>query len=171
MRFFIFSVLLSFFLAVNSFSAEERVNSIPVVIEAQKLNYNDKKKVAVYIGNVIAQHGQTILKGDKLTIYFTPDGKEIRKIVVEGNVYLKDPRGEGWCQQLIYYPFQEKVVLIGNAKLKQGKNLIVGDKIIAYKDGRVEVIGVKERVKTIIYSEGKVAASAGFKSPKSRKNK
>ncbi|WP_456456114.1 lipopolysaccharide transport periplasmic protein LptA [Thermovibrio sp.] len=171
MRLIISIILFFCLLTVNSFSSEEKVNSLPVVIEAQKLNYNDKKKIAVYIGNVIAQHGQTILKGDKLTIYFTPDGKEIKKIVVEGNVYLKDPRGEGWCQQLIYYPFQEKVVLIGNAKLKQGKNLIVGDRIIAYKDGRVEVIGIKERVKTIIYTEGKVAAGEGLKPPKGRENK
>ena len=125
--------------------------SVPIVIEAQKLTYDDRQKVAVYIGSVIAQHGQTILKGDKLVVYFDKTGRQIKKIVVEGNVYIKDPRGEGWCQKLIYYPAQEKVVLIGDAKLKQGKNIVVGDQIIAYKDGRVEVIGQKKRVKTIIY--------------------
>lgn len=133
--------------------AQQNGKELPVVIEAQKLTYDDNKKVAVYVGNVIAQHGKTLLKGDKLIIYFTKTGKEIKKIVVIGNVYIKDERGEGWCQQLIYYPAQEKVVLIGNAKLKQGKNVLIGDKIIAYRSGRVEVIGSKTRVKTVIFPE------------------
>ena len=131
--------------------ASEKV--VPVVIEAQKLTYSDKKKIAYYIGNVIAQHGNTVIKGDKLTIYFDPTGKHIRKIIVEGNVYIKDPRGEGWCEKLFYYPAQEKVVLIGNAKLRQKDNVIIGDKIIAYKDGEVKVEGVEQRVKTVIYPE------------------
>ncbi len=130
------------------------VGNVPIVVEAQKLTYNDKKKVATYIGSVIAQHGKTVITGDRLTIYFDPTGKHIRKIVVEGNVHVKDPRGEGWCKKLIYYPFEEKVVLLGDAKLKQGDNVIIGDRIVAYKDGRVEVEGVKQRVKTVIYPEG-----------------
>ena len=128
--------------------------NLPVVVEAQKLTYNDKEKVATYIGDVVTQHGSTVITGDKLTIFFDPTGKHIRKIIVEGNVHIKDPRGEGWCEKLIYYPFEEKVVLIGNARLKQNDNLIIGDKIVAYRDGRVDVEGVKQRVKTVIYPQG-----------------
>ncbi|WP_457678594.1 lipopolysaccharide transport periplasmic protein LptA [Thermovibrio sp.] len=153
-------VFLFIFLTVNSYGKSvERVNGLPVVIEAQKLTYNNKEKVAVYVGNVIAQRGKTILTGDKLIVYFTPDGKNIRKIVVIGSVHIKDARGEGWCDKLIYYPAQEKVVLIGNAKLKQGNNILIGDEIIAYRSGEVEVIGKGERVKTVIFPEGKVGAT------------
>jgi lipopolysaccharide export system protein LptA len=134
-----------------SVPAWSEVKNLPIVIESQKLTYNDAKKVAVYLGNVIAQHGQTILKGDKLTIFFDKTGREIKKVIVEGNVSIKDPRGKGWCRKLIYYPYQEKVVLIGDAKLVQGKNILMGDRIIAYKSGKVEVIGQKKRVKTVIF--------------------
>ncbi len=126
---------------------------VPIVVEAQKLVYNDKKKMAIYIGSVVAQHGTTIITGDKLIIYFDPTGKHIRKIVVKGNVHIKDPRGEGWCEELFYYPIEEKLVLIGNAKLKQKDNVIIGDKIVAYKSGKVEVEGIKQKVKTVIYPE------------------
>lgn len=143
-------VLVTFvFVSSYSFAA----SNIPVVVEAQKLTYSDKEKVATYVGNVIAQHGETVITGDELTIFFDPTGKHIKKILVEGNVHIKDPRGEGWCKKLIYYPFEEKVVLIGDAKLKQKDNLIIGDRIVAYRDGRVNVEGVKQRVKTVIYPE------------------
>ncbi|RUM41962.1 MAG: lipopolysaccharide transport periplasmic protein LptA [Desulfurobacterium sp.] len=155
MRFmkFLFIFLLLFSLPVSGETIEK--NSVPVVVESQKLAYNQQKHMAVYIGNVIAQRGKTIMKGDKLIIYFDPTDKYIEKIEVIGHVYMKDPRGEGWCDKLCYYPAEEKVVLIGNAKLKQEKNLVIGDKVIAYKDGRVTVEGIKQRVKTVIYPEGK----------------
>ncbi|MEO2066370.1 MAG: lipopolysaccharide transport periplasmic protein LptA [Desulfurobacteriaceae bacterium] len=148
-------VLLLVFTCFNPSFAQRGKPKLPVVIEAQKLTYNDVQKRAVYVGNVVAQHGKTILNGDKLIIYFTKDGKEIKKIVVIGNVHIKSERGEGWCDQLIYYPAQEKAVLIGNAKLKQGKNILVGDRIVAYRSGRVEVVGQKRRVKTVIFPEEK----------------
>ncbi len=155
MRFmkFLFIFLLLFSLPVSGETIEK--NSVPVVVESQKLAYNQQKHMAVYIGNVIAQRGKTIMKGDKLIIYFDPTDKYIEKIEVIGHVYIRDPRGEGWCDKLFYYPAEEKVVLIGNAKLKQEKNLVIGDKVIAYKDGRVTVEGIKQRVKTVIYPEEK----------------
>ncbi|GAB6077005.1 lipopolysaccharide transport periplasmic protein LptA [Desulfurobacterium crinifex] len=155
MRFmkFLLIFLLLFSLPVSGETIEKK--SVPVVVESQKLAYNQQKHMAVYIGNVIAQRGKIIMKGDKLIIYFDPTDKYIEKIEVIGHVYIRDPRGEGWCDKLFYYPAEEKVVLIGNAKLKQEKNLVIGDKVIAYKDGRVTVEGIKQRVKTVIYPEEK----------------
>jgi len=155
MRFmkFLLIFLLLFSLPVSG--ETKKKNSVPIVVESQKLAYNQQKHMAVYIGNVIAQRGKTIMKGDKLIIYFDPSDKYIEKIEVIGHVYLKDPRGEGYCDKLYYYPAEEKVVLIGNARLKQEKNLVIGDKVIAYKDGRVTVEGIKQKVKTVIYPEEK----------------
>jgi lipopolysaccharide export system protein LptA len=147
----IFMLTLSF----PVFAKTMEKDSIPVVVESQKLVYDQRKHTAIYIGNVIAQRGKTIMKGDRLIIYFDPADRYIEKIEVIGHVYIKDQRGEGWCNKLFYYPAEEKVVLIGNAKLKQEKNLVIGDKVIAYKDGRVTVEGIKQRIKTVIYPEGK----------------
>ena len=124
---------------------------LPVVVESRKLSYDDKRKIATYIGNVVAQNGTTVMKGDKMFVYFDATGKYVTKIEITGNVYIKDPRGEGWCSKLTYYPAEDKVILRGNARLKQKKNIIVGDKIVAYKDGRVKVEGIEHRVKTVIY--------------------
>ena len=150
---FLLIFLLLFSLPVSG--GTKKKSSVPVVVESQKLAYNQQKHMAVYIGNVIAQRGKTIMKGDKLIIYFDPADRYIEKIEVIGHVYMKDPRGEGWCNKLYYYPAEEKVVLIGNAKLKQEKNLVIGDRVIAYKDGRVTVEGIKQKVKTVIYPEEK----------------
>jgi len=155
MRFMKFLLIFMLTLSFPVFAKTMEKDSIPVVVESQKLVYDQRKHTAIYIGNVIAQRGKTIMKGDRLIIYFDPADRYIEKIEVIGHVYIKDQRGEGWCNKLFYYPAEEKVVLIGNAKLKQEKNLVIGDKVIAYKDGRVTVEGIKQRIKTVIYPEGK----------------
>ena len=148
-------VLIAVLLLIPCVAFSKTGNSVPFVVEAQKLTYNDKQKVAYYVGSVIAQHGNTIITGDRLTIYFDPSGRHIRKIVVEGNVHIKDSRGEGWCKKLVYYPVEEKVILIGNARLKRQNNVVVGDRIVAYKSGEVNVEGIKQKVKTVIYPQEK----------------
>ncbi|ADY73804.1 lipopolysaccharide transport periplasmic protein LptA [Desulfurobacterium thermolithotrophum DSM 11699] len=164
--------LLIFFMSISlsALGETKEKTSTPIVIESQKLIYIQKKHMATYIGNVIAQREKTIMKGDKLIVYFDPTDRYIEKIEVIGHVYIKDPRGEGWCNKLYYYPVQEKAVLIGNAKLKQKENLVVGDEIIAYKDGRVTVEGIKQRVKTVIFPEekNKNLIKGGKESEKSR---
>jgi len=155
MRFMKLLLIFMLLFSLPAFGETKKKNHVPVVVESQRLTYNQQKHMAVYIGNVIAQRGETIMKGDKLIIYFDPTDRYIEKIEVIGHVYIKDPRGEGWCGKLYYYPAEEKVVLIRNARLKQEKNLVIGDKVIAYKDGRVVVEGLKQRVKTVIYPEEK----------------
>jgi len=143
--------VLAVLMLLTVFAVSAYSQQLPVVIESQKLTYDNRQKIAHYVGSVVAQHDKTVITGDRLDVYFDRSGKHIEKIVVRGNVHIKDPRGEGWCDKLVYYPFEEKAVLIGNAKLKQKKNLIIGDRIVAYRDGRVSVEGIKERVKSVIY--------------------
>ena len=143
---------------------------IPIVVESQKLTYDDKKKIAIYTGSVIAQRGKTVMKGDKMVVYFDKSGKYVEKIEAVRNVEITDPQGKGWCDRLFYYPAQEKVILVGNAKLVQGKNVVVGDKIIAYNDGRVWVEGVEKKVKTVFYPEESNATGKGIKLPSSGGN-
>ncbi len=166
---FVWFILLLFPLYAVASQSSFQAN-LPLVIEARKLTYNDQKKIATYIGHVIAQKGKTVMTGDKLFVFFDKTGKYIEKIEVVGNVHIVDPRGEGWCNTLYYYPAQEKAVLIGNAKLKQGKNVIVGDRIVAYRSGKVTVEGIKQRVKTVIYPGEKSEQIVRPKRSKSRKD-
>lgn len=138
---------------LSAFGKVQKLKSVPIVVESQKLIYSKQKHTAVYIGDVVAQHGETIMNGDRLIVYFDSTDKYVEKIEVIGHVYLKDPRGEGWCDVLYYYPLEEKAVLVGNARLKQNKNVVIGDRITAYRNGQVSVEGIKQRVKTVIYPQ------------------
>jgi lipopolysaccharide export system protein LptA len=144
--------LFSLFCFSLSFAAE---TNQPIVIESQKLNYNKREHKATYIGSVIAQKGDMVIKGDKLIVYFDSTDKFVEKVEVVGNVRMLKKDGEGTCKKLEYYPSEEKVILIGDAKLKKDNNTVMGDRIVAYKDGTVNVEGIKQKVKTVIFTTEK----------------
>ncbi len=150
MRYFVVLLLLCF---SASFGAE--LKNQPIVIESQKLIYNKKEHKATYVGSVIAQKGDIVLKGDKLIVYFDKTGKVVEKVEVIGNVKMFKEKGEGTCNKLEYYPSEDRIVLIGDAKLKKEKNVVMGDRIVAFKDGTVNVEGVKQKVKTVIFTSEK----------------
>ncbi len=134
---------------VPAFGAERKS---PIVIESQKLAYDKANFTATYIGSVIAQRGSTIMKADKLIIHFDKTSRYVEEMEFINNVSMIDPRGKGWCDKLFYYPAEGKAVLEGNARLTRGLNSIIGDRIVAYKNGKVDVEGIKQKVKTVIYA-------------------
>ncbi len=135
----------------TTFAEQIKTGKLPIIVEARQLTYDKNKHKAIYIGNVIVQKGNITITGDKLILYFDKTGKLVEKTVMTGNVKFKGPQGEGTCKELEYFPGQEKIILIGDAKLKQKKNIIIGDRIIAFKNGNVTVEGIKQKVKTIIF--------------------
>jgi len=139
------SVLIIFFLSF----AEKKF--IPVLIEADKLVFNKKENIARYIGNVIIKRGEITIKSKELNV-FLGQKNQIKKIIAKGGITFEKKDIRGKADEAILEG--DKLVLKGNAKIKQKKNIIEGD-IIIYdiKNGSVEVKGTKGRVRTVIFPE------------------
>ncbi len=139
------TVLIIFFLSF----AEKKF--IPVLIEADKLVFNKKENIARYIGNVIIKRGEITIKSKELNV-FLGQKNQIKKIIAKGGITFEKKDIRGKADEAILEG--DKLVLKGNAKIKQKKNIIEGD-IIIYdiKNGSVEVKGTKGRVRTVIFPE------------------
>jgi len=124
---------------------------IPVLIEADKLVFNKKENIARYIGNVIIKRGEITIKSKELNV-FLGQKNQIKKIIAKGGITFEKKDIRGKADEAILEG--DKLVLKGNAKIKQKKNIIEGD-IIIYdiKNGSVEVKGTKGRVRTVIFPE------------------
>jgi len=103
----------------------------PVHINADKVSIDEKTGISNYSGNVIIEQGSMKLTGDKVTV-FQPDGK-LDKIVVLGNPaqfkQLSDKNNQeirATAKILQYHTINEKLILKGNASLKQGQNSFSG---------------------------------------------
>ncbi len=151
--------IVSIFLLTISliFVSFAKSSNIPTMIEADELIYSQKENKAIYKGNVVVKRGDLTIYANRMDVYFNKEG-DIEKIVATGNVRIyKAPNREGRGEKAIYVKATDTLTLIGNAYLKQGKNIVEGEKVVYYISKEItEVKGAKKkRVKTIIFETQK----------------
>lgn len=109
----------------------------PVHLSADKAELNNTTGVSVYTGDVVLTQGTMVIHGDKMTVY-TDDQHQLKKSVVVGQpaTYEQVPEGKkekvhARAPRMEYYASApERVVLLGGAKLWQGKNTFTGEHIV-----------------------------------------
>ncbi|WP_029521924.1 lipopolysaccharide transport periplasmic protein LptA [Persephonella sp. KM09-Lau-8] len=145
--------LLAFFILVGTTYAEttEGKKQIPIVIEADTLNYSKKDNLLIYKGNVIVKKEDFILHSDTLKILLDQKG-DISRIIAIGHVHFKKGNRTGKSDKAEYFKDKNYIILTGNAQLQQNNNIIEGEKIVYYLDTeKAEVVGQKKRVRTIFF--------------------
>jgi len=106
-----------------------------IEIESNSAYLDDTKNLSVYTGNVVVVQGSMRITGDKMTIYYTTEN-ELDKIIMEGkpatfrqlpdnsNIY-----DEAEALTMEYYESRNLIVLIANARVKQGDRRLVADHV------------------------------------------
>lgn len=118
----------------------------PITIEADHMTSLEKDNNVLFTGNVDASQGDVRIRADKMTVFYTPKKKgkkqEVKRLKCVGNVEITKGEWLGTGQNMNYLAKARKVILSGDAKAWQDKNLVSGDTIIYYLDeGRSEVVG------------------------------
>ena len=105
----------------------------PIEIEADQLDIYDKKKLAIFKGNVVANQGDTVLNTATLTIHYSGGGvgtaQSITRLEAIGGVKLtqKDQKATGSTAYVDMV--KEVITLNGNVVLTQGANVLRGSKL------------------------------------------
>ena len=153
--------------------------NMPIVITAEQLDSDNKAKYAEFIGNVKATQADFVITSDKLRIYYkgellnsekeSSDEELLKKIVATGNVKVTSEEFIAKAEKLEYDTASMTIVLIGeNSTVINGKNSIIGSKIILYqKDGRIKVLGDKnKRIKAEFFTKNKTSDDFRLGKPK-----
>lgn len=120
--------------SIGAFSGFKSGNKSPIQIEADRLEVIDKKAMAVFQGNVKVVQGASVLKADKLKVFYlkgdkgkkTAQGNSIKKLEVSGTVYIRSEDNEATSDRGSFNMITEDVELAGNVVLTQGKNIMTG---------------------------------------------
>ncbi len=126
----------------------------PVDITADKLDFDQKKRVAVFAGNVVARQAETSLEADTLKVIFADPDQTLQEIIATGKEVLVKLQGKkARCRKMHYYAGARKIILTGNPSIDDGKNVISGEVITFFIDEERSVVnsGQKKRVKTTIF--------------------
>jgi lipopolysaccharide export system protein LptA len=159
-----------FVLAIGTGSEQSRALSSdkdqPIELEADGVELDEGRGVSVYRGNVVLNQGTMRLNADRLTVTHT--GTRPTKIVAEGRPVrfrqLPDDSKEfvyGRAQRAEYSVDSEELVLIGDARLEQGKDSFQSDRIVYNR--------IKSRIKAGAAAEGKERVKITITPPSQRK--
>lgn len=170
--FFVFVVVLTVF-PVHSSKAQlfgkktGKSEFKPIVIKSHTLEWDNAKETVTFSGEVNAEMEDFVVDCPKMQIIYksTSDQKssdsveaKIEKIVASGGVKItRSEGGTATAERAIFYQMDEKLVLEGNPSVKQGRDLLEGDRITIFlKENRSLVEGSKEKkVKAIIFPRSK----------------
>ncbi len=164
MRAIIIAVLLSFVTVADSLAG-------PVQVEADRMESRTSDNMVRFAGNVEARQDGLTIRAAEMEIFYhkaaaapaKDKAMAVERIVARGNVRLLR---QGWIatgRSLDYSPGADTALLTGDARVRQGNNLVSGERIVLHiKEGRsvVERGGKGQRVKAWFYPDPKTAGSS-----------
>ena len=134
----------------------------PIELAADSVDFNEAKGLSIYKGDVDLRQGSIRLRGDLVTVY--QDGLDPKKVVAEGRPVKFEQRtdkglAKGEALRVEYEVKSENIILIGDAVLTQGKDIMRSDRITYDRINSVVKAGAaakgKQRVRITIQPPGK----------------
>ncbi|MEA2034141.1 MAG: LptA/OstA family protein [Euryarchaeota archaeon] len=96
------------------------------------MNYQ-KNKITFY-RNVRVDNPRGNLRSDQLIIFVSSSEKKIEKMEAFGNIDIRMGSRRGSSEKVLYLPEEKKVILLGDAMIRDKKNQVRGEKITFYLD-------------------------------------
>jgi lipopolysaccharide export system protein LptA len=128
--------------------------SQPVTVDADRMERFGKESLVVFTGNVVARQNNSVQYTDRMEVYLDEKGDRIARTVSTGNVRIitRDCR-TGTARRADYFDLDQRLVLIGDARVWQEDNVVTGETITIFlsQDRSVVQGGRQERVKAVFY--------------------
>jgi lipopolysaccharide export system protein LptA len=136
----------------------------PVTVDADQLESLQKEGLIIFSGSVVAKQDNSTQYADRMEVYLDAGGDRIVRTISTGSVRIitKDCK-MGTARRAEYHDAEQRVILIGNARVWQDDNVVTGERITIYlaEDRSVVEAGRQERVKAVFYpkkDDGKAEA-------------
>ncbi|MGH7589273.1 MAG: lipopolysaccharide transport periplasmic protein LptA, partial [Gemmatimonadota bacterium] len=131
----------------------QRSNS-PIVIDADRMEAIKREGLVIFTGNVVAKQDNSTQTADRMEVYLDDRGERVLRIISIGNVKVvtEDCR-TGTARRAEYYDDEQRLLLLGDAKVWQDENVVTGERItiLLAEDRSTVESGSRERVKSIFY--------------------
>jgi lipopolysaccharide export system protein LptA len=126
----------------------------PVTVDSDRMERFGKESLVIFTGKVVARQNNSVQYADRMEVYLDEKGDRILRTVSTGSVRIitRDCR-TGTAKRAEYFDLEQRVVLIGNARVWEDDNVVSGDTITIFlSQDRSIVEGAKqERVKAVFY--------------------
>ncbi len=142
----------------------------PIEIVSDRLDAYNEKRMVVFTGNAVATQGGRTIRSDVLTLYYKEEKKpavpvpstgetegpgELERVEAKGHVTISEGDRIVTGEEAIFDQDAQTITMTGNAVMREGANIIRGDKIFVFlNENRGVVEGtVNKRVTATIYPD------------------
>lgn len=126
----------------------------PVTVDADRMERFGKESLVIFTGNVVARQNNSVQHAERMEVYLDEKGERILRTVSTGSVRIvtRDCK-TGTAVRAEYFDLEQRMVLIGNARVWQEDTVVSGDTITIFlaQDRSVVQGGKQERVKAVFY--------------------
>lgn len=143
----------------------------PIDIASDTMEADQKQNKVTFKGNVVAKQEDVTLYANTLVVIYDPDTRQMKEVIAIGNVKVVQLDRRATGQKATFHQDSNKVILDGDAVVREGTNVVRGERITFYVEEERSVVEPAKggRVSTSITpppkEEGEVIK------PKGEKNK
>ncbi len=124
-------------------------------IRSDRLVYDEEKALAVFDGNVRLRDPRAAMNCEKVRLHLK-EGNEIDWIEALSEVIIHSGDRKALADRARYYADEGKFVLDGDPKVKQGRNIMTGDRIIFWQETQQMLCEPNARV--LLYPDEEIKA-------------
>jgi lipopolysaccharide export system protein LptA len=143
--------------------------SEPIQIVSDRMEAYNEKRMVVFSGNAVATQGERIIRAERLTLYYREDRKaagrsstgvegtgNLERVEAKGHVTITEGERVVTGEEAVFEQDTQKITMTGGAVLREGANIIRGDRIVVFlNENRGLVDSVENRrVTATIYPGG-----------------
>lgn len=142
----------------------------PIEIVSDRLDAYDEKRMVVFSGNAVATQGARTIRADRLTLFYRQnrtaaggsaagsDGRgDLERVEAKGHVSVTEGERMVTGEEAVFEQEAQKITMTGGAVLREGANIVRGERIVVYLDenrGVVEGTETRRVTATIYPGEG-----------------
>lgn len=140
----------------------------PIEITSDRLDAFNEKRMVVFSGNVVATQQDKTIYADTLNIFYKKDassqaksqakkkqetaGGELDRIEAVGKVRIVQQNRLVTGEKAVYLQGEQKIIVTGDPVLKEGDNIIKGDRVVVLLDENKGIVesSKQKRVTAVI---------------------
>jgi lipopolysaccharide export system protein LptA len=117
-------------------------SSLPITIKSNELTADNKGKISVFTGKVVARQGDVTIFADKIVVNYAEQKGDVDKVEAIGNVRIVQLNRTGFASEAVYDRRSGKIILTGspNPKVVRGSDSVSGKVITYFVDDEKSIV-------------------------------
>lgn len=149
---FALSALVTVLAVAGAASAQIGDADQPIQVEADNIDYQPQRSMALFSGNAVVIQGRTVLRSANLRVAYR--GSDIDRVFADTEVFFTSPTERVRGDRAVFDVSNDTVVFSGNVIVTQGQNVVRGQQLTLNTETNASTMrGMDGRVRAVFFPD------------------